>query len=239
MRKKSVLSLLAPAALLLQVSAASAAICGDAQFNFDVNWPGGPALYYTVTGAPPNTCGYLYANRNGAGYVGSGGYWICTDSNGNATKGPWSSNPDDETAFVFIDWVTCTSPVRKHIWDVGAPSATINAGYPSGFSGTATDEAWGAGFSSTWSTCSVEYRKLPTGLSSSRWWDRSTGGYTSLSALFYPCSLSGMPSLNVNWSTTATNRPDLADHVSGDSYTWRVWVWDGGQWGIKDASFVY
>lgn len=238
MRMKSALSLLAPAVFFLQVSAASAAVCGDAYYNHEIDWPSTPALYYSVAGAPPNTCGTLMASRNGGAYT-SGFNWICTDGNGNATKGPWSSNADDETAYVYIDWGTCTSPVRKHIWDVGAPSLTINMSFPNAFSGTATDDAWGAGFSSSWADCQVEYRKQPTATASWLWWDKATGGYTSTSHVFIPCSLSGMPSLNVGWSTTSANRPDLTDHVNGGYYNWRIWVWDGGQWTVKDAVFYY
>lgn len=236
MRMKSIFSVLAPAVLLLQVSAASAAVCGDAYYNHDVDWMDTPALYYSVAGAPPNTCGTLMASRNGGAYT-SGANWICTDSNGNATKGPWSSNPDDETAYVYIDWGTCTSPVRKHVWDVHAPTATLT-GYPNSFSGTATDDAWGAGFSASWAYCQVEYVKTSIG-TPWLWWDKATGGYTSSSVRFHPCSFSGMPSLSVSWSTTAANRPDLSDHVSGVSYYWRVWVWDGGQWGAEEVFFTY
>jgi hypothetical protein len=232
-RRKSVLSLLAPAALLLQVSAASAAVCGDAYYNHPIDWPSTSALYYTVAGAPPNTCGHLYANRNGSGYVLNAANWICTDSFGNATKGPWSSNPDDETAFVYIDWGTCTSPIRKHIWDVGAPAATVTATVPNFFYGNATDEAWGAGFDPSWSPCWTTFRNDTTAL----YWSDDTSSYSAVSADFVRCSISGTPSLSVFWNQSTI--PDGPDHVSGNSYTWTVWVSDGGQWAIKSKSFTY
>lgn len=235
MRTKLVLSTLATAALLLQVSAASAAVCGDAYYNHEIDWQGTSPLYFSVAGAPPNTCGHLYANRNNSGFVLNAANWICTDAFGNATKGPWSSNPDDETSYAYIDWGTCTSPVRKHIWDVGWPTLTLYAGAPNSFSGTATDEPWGAGFSASWSVCQVDYYNSTT----QRWWSPSTGGYTSISPVYVGCSLNGMPAMSVTWSTSSAQRPDLSDHVSGNVYIWRAWVSDGGGVGISTHHFTY
>ena len=63
-----------------------------------------------MAGAPANTCGDLWTNRNGAGFSNESSGWICTDGAGTATKGPWYSNSSDETAYVYINWGTCTSP---------------------------------------------------------------------------------------------------------------------------------
>lgn len=232
MRMKSVLSILAPAALLLQVSAASAAVCGDAFYNHDIDWPNTPSLYYSVAGAPPNTCGDLWASRNGGAYVKGAG-WICTDSSGNATKGPWSSNPIDETASVYIDWGTCTSPVRSHIWDVSAPTVNITSSVPGAFSGTATDAAWGAGFGAGWTTCIVNYRDDLTG----KYWSSSSGAYDSTLPVWQTCQISGIPSRNITWSIISTARPAPGVHVSGRSYTWNASVHDGGQWGSSAINF--
>lgn len=236
MRMKSVLSILAPAALLLQVSAASAVVCGDAYYNHSIDWPNTPALYYTVTGAPPNTCGDLYAARNGQPYViGTG--WICTDSNGTATKGPWSSNPIDETAHVYIHWGSCTSPVRTHIWDVTPAAVSISSSVPAGFSGFASDAAWGAGFSASWTLCRTSYRFNSS--AGPRWWDPLTGGYTSSSQIYLPCTITGQPSMNVTWTTDSTQRPAPGIHLQGGYYTWQVWIYDGGQWVSRSISFIY
>ena len=234
MRMKSALSILAPAALLLQVSTASAAVCGDAYYTPDIDWPSTPSLYYSVAGAPPNTCGDLYAARNGGAYVMGAG-WICTDSNGNATKGPWSSNPIDETAYVYIDWGTCTSPVRQHIWDVTPAATTITPNVPADFSGTATDAAWGAGFNASWTQCTATYRDEL----SVRWWDPSTGTYSSSSPVTVPCTVSGMPSMSITWSTTSTQRPALSLHVRGTRYLWTLRLYDGGQWRSHSINFRY
>lgn len=238
MRRKLVLSVLAPAVLVVQVGAASAAVCGDAYFNHEIDWPNTPSLYYTVAGAPPNTCGDLWANRNGGGWV-QGVDWICTDSNGTATKGPWSSNPDDETASVYIDWGTCTSPVRTHIWDVGAPATYISSSVPGGFYGYSWDEAWGAGFNASWSSCTAEYIQEPTGATGRRWWSPASNGYTASVAQYVPCTIQGMPSLSVTWSTTTSTRPWAPSHIPGVTYTWRVWVFDGGQSGLDSVTFTY
>jgi hypothetical protein len=236
MRMKSALSVLVPAALFLQANAAPAAVCGDAYYNHGIDWPNTPALYYTVTGAPANTCGDLWASRNGAAYVKGAG-WICTDSSGSATKGPWSSNPIDETAYVYIDWGSCTSPVRQHIWDVTEATVNVTSSVPGAFSGTATDATWGAGFNAGWTQCQASY-KFDTG-TGIRYWNPLTGGYTSSYSIFVPCSISGMPSMNITWSTSSTQRPPLAIHISGGYYTWTAWIYDGGQWVARSVSFTF
>ena len=232
MRRKSALSILAPAALLLQVSAASAAVCGDAYYNHAIDWPNTPALYYTVAGAPPNTCGDLWASRNGNAYIKGAG-WICTDSNGNATKGPWSSNPIDETADVYIDWGACTSPVRRHIWDVTPATVNITASYPNAFSGTATDAVWGAGFNASWTQCTVSYRDDLN----VRWWNPYTGAYNSSSPVSVPCTVNGMPSMSITWSTSSSQRPAPGIHLGGGYYSWTVNIYDGGKGVFRTDAF--
>lgn len=230
MRRKSALSILAPAALLLQVSAASAAVCGDAYYNHEIDWPSTPNLYYSVAGAPPNTCGDLMASRNGAPYTRGVG-WICTDGSGNATKGPWNSNPIDETADVYIDWGTCTSPVRRHIWDVTAPTVNITSPVPGSFYGTATDAPWGAGFRTGWTTCNVTYRDNVTGL----YFSSLSNTYNSTLPVWMDCTYGG--GMSVYWS--AVTKPALSIHVPGRSYTWSAWLYDGGQWGSRSVTFTY
>lgn len=223
MRTKFVL-VLALIALIVQAQAGQAAVCGDAYFNHSIDWPSTSALYYSVAGAPASTCGSLWASRNGSAFQQDAGVgWICTDASGNATKGPWTSNPDDETASVYIDWGTCTSPIRQHIWDVGPPTATVTSSCPSVFSGNAADEAWGAGFNSSWASCEGEFRNLTSG----KWWNPSTGAYDSNSRIYVACTCSGMPSLNITWS--CSSKPSSGSHVAGNSYTWYAWVYDGEQ----------
>lgn len=62
--------------------------------------------------------------RNGSTLIAPG--WICTDANGNATKGPWTwaNTPSDQThRYVTIWWPdgTQTLPFKDHIWDKSCP----------------------------------------------------------------------------------------------------------------------
>ena len=227
MQLKYAVPVFVPVALLISLGPASATYCGDAYFNHDIDWPNTSSLYYSVAGAPPNTCGDLYADRNGSGYVLNAADWICTDSYGNATKGPWSSNPDDETASVYIDWGTCFSPIRSHIWDVDPPTVDVTSSCPGTFAGTASDDDWGAGFDSDWAACYGAYYDSTT----DRWWDPGTGQYNATEAVILFCTCSGMPSLDITWS--CGTKP--SSHTSGHNYTWYAWSWDGGQLSLPDT----
>jgi hypothetical protein len=219
---------------LLHPAAASATVCGDAYFNAEIHWSTSSSpLYYTIASAPPNTCGNLWTNRNGRGWVMESAGWICTDGNGTATKGPWyaSNQSGDETAYSYIDYGTCTSPVRKHIWDIASPTIVIisppGAGY---FNGSATDGSWGAGFSTGWnSSCLVKYYD-----STDQFWWSPYAGWNEP----YPyvigttTSVTNFPSLNITWSATQVPNT-LANHC----YTWYAQCWDGGHWGEARQSF--
>ena len=236
MRKEFLVSMMVATAFLFHAGTGHAATCGTAAFNYAINWYSTPPLYYTVTGAPANTCGDAWCSRNGSGYLLNASNWICTNSAGEATKGPWysSNQTGDETAYCYIDWHTCTSPVAKHIWDITSPVATINSGYPSSFSGTATDGMWGAGFSSAWSSCQTEFYDGTPGVG--RWWNFSTSSWTGTSPSYGPCYLYGMPSYNVTWSAPSSSLPPL---TSGHRYFWKVLVWQGTNQGIKTVDFWY
>jgi hypothetical protein len=73
--------------LLLPIFALSQSV-GTAYFSNTINWSQTPDLYFTVIGAPPSVCGDLVTTRNGSLLVGQD--WICTDANGNVTRGPWT-----------------------------------------------------------------------------------------------------------------------------------------------------
>jgi hypothetical protein len=223
--------------LMLGAGAARAAVCGSAYFNHPVNWWNTGALYFSVAGAPANRCGDLWGHRNSlsGNFVKEAGGWICTDSSGNATQGPWytSGTGDDETGYFYIDWGTCTSPAVKHVWDVGAPWTSIAPGYPGSFSGTAYDEAWGAGFNDSWSACWGEYYDI----TANRWWNLYS--YSSTLQSQTSCSFTGSAGLTRNWTTAAWERPDLSDHVPGHRYRWMIRIWDGGQMGTHYVEFTY
>lgn len=210
--------------------------CGSAYFSDPISWYTNPTLYYSVAGAPANTCGDLYASRNGSGFNLEATGWLCTDASGNATKGPWywSNQTNDETADVFISFpsANCGTPTRRHIWDVNAPTAAITTCGPSNFQGTGSDGSWGAGFDSAWASCLSGYLDNTTGL----YWDPSTGSYSALGGLLISCTCNGMPSLNITWS--CSSRP--TSHTPGHTYTWYALVFDGAQYSPSaSCSFTY
>jgi hypothetical protein len=238
MRFKTLVPVLASAALLLNLDLAQATTCGTAAFNHAINWYSTPALSFAVTGAPASTCGDLWSWRNGSGYYLESANWICTDPSGQATKGTWSAagRTTDETSYHFIDWHSCTSPEVSHIWDVEWPDPSISSGYPSTFSGTASDPGWGAGFSSSWgSYCETEFYDGTPGVG--KWWNFGTGTWTGTSPSYGPCFLSGLPGYNISWY--ATNLP--TGLVSGHHYFYKVLVWDAlnGNQGIQTVDFWY
>jgi hypothetical protein len=237
MRLKLVLPFFGFAALLFHPGSAGAQTCGSAYFSDPINWQQNPTLYYTVSGAPANTCGDLWASRNGSAYTKEAAGWICTDASGNATKGPWywSNQADDETGYAFIEWpapYSCLSPTRKHIWDVDPPTVAITTCGPSSYSGTAADDAWGAGFDSEWTGCFGGFYDE----TSDRWWSPVTGNYSETAPAIWNCTCSGVPSLNITWS--CSTRP--TSHTSGHHYVWYALSWDGGQASLPDTcSFTF
>lgn len=207
---------------------------GNARFDPKTNWEKSPPLYYFVTGGPPSTCGALRVSRNYGPYTTTPG-WLCTDANGNATKGPWTfgnqNGSEDGTGYILWPDGTSTNSDR-HIWDKDAPSAAVGspAGAPPGsFYGTASDPVYNAGFGSSWgSYCkAAHFRNTTTG----KYWCPGAGGYTGWSSCSaalssYNCTLSynyGNPSLNVAWS--ANQVPPGYTHFSGECYEWKVEVY--------------
>jgi len=235
MRRDSLAPVFVSTLLLFPLGVAQATICGSAAFNHDINWPSTSDLYYSVWNAPANTCGDLWAWRNGNGYNMEAANWICTDSWGQATKGPWSSSSHstDETAYGYIDWHTCYSPVASHIWDVTPPDPSIDNTYPSSFSGSATDGSWGAGFVSS-AYCQTEFYDATPGIG--KWWSFSNNSYTATSPDYGPCFLSGKPSYYVTWYGSP-----LPSLQAGHHYYWKVLVWDAlyGNQGIQTVDFWY
>src|SRR5437763_16964763 len=100
---------------------------GTAYFSNAINWSQSSDLYFTVTGGPASMCGDLVTTRNGSSLVSPG--WICTDSSGNVTKGPWTwaNTPSDQTdTNVHIDWAngSTTYATSDHVWDNTCPSVS-------------------------------------------------------------------------------------------------------------------
>jgi hypothetical protein len=216
---------------------------GNASFNHIANWQGTGSLSYTVTNAPPSTCGQLETNRNGS-WLYSPNY-LCTDANGNATKGPWTwaNTPSDQTDdLLSIRWPDgSTTPPLKHYWDKTCPQITRTSpgGAPPGtYYGTASDAQWGACFSASWGSYlySTFYDQ-----NSHLYWDPSTHGYTSAggSGAVVNGSLSGLsgttPSCGVGWST---NFPAVSAHTHKDSYQWTTCVVEEYNNGISEGCSV-
>lgn len=210
-------------------SVTSAAIVGTAKFNYQVNYSGTPALYYTVTGGPPNTCGELNAYRNGSWIYGAN--WLCTDSSGNATKGPWTwaNTPTDQTDEpAYIRWPDgSTTNNATHVWDKSCAStfrtsaAPTNGLSPLSYSGYATDAQWGAGFD--FNPSAVSYFMDQT---TALFWRPGLSGYTSPSSVPYAtATLSRVNRWRVNWSAQF---PPPSAHIPGHSYMWFTCVTDGG-----------
>jgi hypothetical protein len=224
MKRDRLAPLLVCLALILGPSLAAAA-GGSGYFSREYNWKNSPSLYYTVAGGPPNTCGDLWTSRNGAAWINEAGGWLCTDSSGNQTKGPWSwaNQPRDETAYVEIRWPDGTrTTTARHVWDKTCPTVTLNPTYPAptGFRGWAQDALWGAGFDARWTTCQTQYQDADTGL----YLTNQSGGYASTTPYWFNCTVSGMPSMNVTWFGYV---PPLSWHDTGHCYWWTVCISDG------------
>ncbi len=236
MRTKSLPGALAAAALIVCFGSSVAhAAVGQAYYSQAINWINSPALYFSVAAGPAHTCGDLWTMRNGGAWVEGPG-WLCTDGSGNATKGPWTwaNQPSDETAYAYIEWPDGTrTNTAKHIWDKTAPTASITSpggSPPSSFYGTAKDAAWGAGFSSSWSSCGATFRNDTTGM----YWTQSGGSYSQYVRNTHMCSFTAT-GMNLQWN--AVYFPAAWVHDSSNCYTWEVRIFDGGQYGVKSISF--
>ncbi|HEX4964333.1 MAG TPA: hypothetical protein VF173_26175 [Thermoanaerobaculia bacterium] len=226
---------LAFTALLLVLTAGMASATGSAYFNYPINWPSTPDLYFSVAGGPASTCGDLVIDRNGTTTITPG--WLCTDASGNATKGPWSwaGQANDETASAYIAWPggSYTNTVT-HVWDKTAPTANITSPLsapPSSYYGTGSDTAYGACFNSNWSTVTTTFEDVTTGY----FWTPFVSGYSATGSPKVTGALYGMPSCSVTWSTPF---PPPSAHTPGHTYRWETCVYDGGQYGCIDLLFT-
>lgn len=238
MRTKHACLVLAVLVLAMASGSSLSAATGSAYFNYPVNWQQTPALYFSIAGGPPNTCGDLWSSRNGKPWT-EGVNWICTDSSGNATKGPWTwaNQSGDENSLHYIEWPNGTyTNTASHIWDKTAPIAQINSGganngAPTQFYGYAIDSQFGAGFDANWAQCKARFRDLTT----QRYWSPDPGSYSTSSPVDVNCSFGSMPSTFTNW--TALSLPAQSTHVLTHCYRWEVSVYDGGMWGSSTMSF--
>jgi hypothetical protein len=202
---------------------------GDASFSNGVYNCANTSYTYSVRFGPPNVCGELRIRRNNVPETGPN--WICTDANGNATKGPWTVTKDQTGTDIHIRWPdgTRTSGGETKIDDYSKPEAFIDGGYPGSFSGYATDAPWGSGFSS-WTTVRVRFLNETTGL----YWNGS--GYGSFSPVNFVASMSGGGTY-ITWSKSP---PPPSHHVPGNTYKWCVEANDRCSYSVpKCVTFVY
>jgi hypothetical protein len=224
MRTKYALLALVPICLVLQIGLAWGG--GILKFDPEINWQLSPSLYIKVTGGPPNVCGDMYISTNGGAYSPLLNY-LCTDSAGNATRGPWlwRDQAGDATTYAFVFWPNGQSTNgARHVWDKNPPTVTITsplASPPASFYGTGADGPYGAGFSPSWgSYCVTQFYDMTTG---QYWWPdsgyRGDSPYRGLN-----CGISGMPAHSVTWNETQL--PPANAHLSGHCYAWLVFLRD-------------
>jgi hypothetical protein len=246
-------SILISAVLVMLPAAAAAQTAGNAFFSNTVNWSQTPALYYSVAGGPPNTCGALASTRNGVPLRANG--WLCTDANGNAIKGPWTwaNTPGDQTDVdLRIEWPNGTSTVwRDHVWDKTCPTYRFTSpggSPPAAWYGDASDSKWGAGFNSDWTFVFAifEDTTLSTPFGNRKVWKPGLSGYTLSGDYFLPklfvfSSLTGIPGHHLTWSNPQVPPPSA--HVPGHTYRWYICVTDGddlcGSLSCPYYEFVY
>ena len=196
---------------------------GIAFFSNGVLDCNGSSYTYHVVNAPPNTCGTLYIKRNGVQETGPG--WICTDNNGNATKGSWSVSTNQTGEDIYILWPdgTRTSGGDDKTDDYSAPYVpdidflSYQNGVPTSFSGTATDVMWGSGFGAATNVL-VQFAHLNTG----KYWDGSS--YSSSSPVYFGGSFSVTGQWTASW--WFNNVPPVSAHQVGNDYNWCVSIDD-------------
>ncbi|HEV3039271.1 MAG TPA: hypothetical protein VHA33_15960 [Candidatus Angelobacter sp.] len=206
---------------------------GTAYFSNPINWSQTPDLHFTIQGGQPNTCGELVTFRNGSWLYVPG--WACVDGNGNANMGAWTwaNTPGDQTdTNVQIIWPNgnYTNATSDHVWDKSCPTISpvpFGSGVPGAFSGTASDNQWGAGFDDGWTVVTATYEDTTIHL----FWTPATGSYNSSSGVVVQGEIFGMPSHGINWSfdPLRSEAPSAGAHTAGHSYVWTVYLTDGDQ----------
>lgn len=225
------------AGLALLPALATAQTAGNAYFSSPINWSQTPALYYSVAGGPPNTCGALVSTRNGVPLRANN--WLCTDANGNATKGPWTwaNTPGNQTDVdLRIEWPNGTSTVwRDHVWDKTCPTyrrTSPGGSPPTSWYGDAQDNQWGAGFNRDWTFVITVFEDttLSSWPSTQTVWKPGQSGYTLQDQYFWPDlwvtpTVTGIPGHSLTWSNPQV--PPASAHISGHKYRWYICVTDG------------
>ena len=196
----------------------------SARYSSNSTYANTPPFTYKVTGAPHNVCGDIYTTRNGVLQVTTG--WICTDSLGQATKGPWTCSTNQTDTNTYIRWPDGSETSRsEHVCDQSFPIVRFDdSGHPPRtWTGPATDAAWGTGFDQTpigWTNVQTYYQDNTTKL----YYSPSSSCYCSSTKISAYGSVSPLAGFSVRW--TAGWIPPASAHVSGRRYTWTVIVND-------------
>jgi hypothetical protein len=192
----------------------------SATYSTNTIYKNTPAFTYKVTGAPPSICGDILTTRNGVLQITAN--WICTDSLGNATKGPWTCSANQTDIDTFIRWHDASDTSHSnHICDQSVPTVHIDAPTstpPRVFTGTATDAAWGTGFDQGpvgWTNVAAYFRDMNTGL----FYSSSSGCYCSQTQTSWYGGISPIVGSNVRWTVTP---PPPSAHVAGHQYQWTM-----------------
>ena len=174
---------------------------------------------YNVNSAPPNVCGTLYIIRNGNSEATPN--WICTDSSGHATKGPWYGSTNQTGQFISIQWPNGTYTVggdykvddgsEPNVWPNQTPGFGVPI--PTSFDGTATDAQWGTGFS-WWTSISGTFRDVTT----SQYYNGQ--GYSSATPVYIDGTFSPPTGFSISWSVPS---PPPSIHNSTHTYAWCVY----------------
>jgi hypothetical protein len=186
---------------------------GVAFFSNGVLDCAGSTYTYHVVDGPPNTCGTLYIKRNGVLEVTPG--WLCTDNNGDSTKGPWTVSKNQTGEDIYILWPdgSRTSGGSDKIDDLSAPTIYPygTSGIPTSFSGTATDVTGGSGFGAATNVLGY-FQNVTTG----KYWNGVS--YSSSSKVFFGGSFSVTGQWTASWSFS--NHPPASAHQPGNVYNW-------------------
>lgn len=201
---------------------------GSAYFSSAINWSQTGDLYFSVTGGPPSMCGDFLSTRNGSFY-NSGS--VCTDANGNVTRGPWSwanTAADQTDTNVHIAWAngTTTYFTSDHVWDKTCPTISLTVASPLyGFNGSASDNQWGAGFDDGWTRVTASFYDQTAG----RYYEPVNAYYDSMVEVTFNGEITGMPSKTINWKFDPSRfeTPAQGIHISGHTYIWTVYLTDG------------
>ncbi|HEX5876174.1 MAG TPA: hypothetical protein VFY60_16105 [Pyrinomonadaceae bacterium] len=211
------------------VVAAQSGYGGYAYFSNGVYDSRYTSYTYHVYNAPANVCGTLHIRRNGNQETNSG--WICTNSVGQATKGPWTGSTNQTGENIRIVWPNNSYTVGGDykVDDPYDPSVWSNqyGGYgvpiPSQFNGSGYDPQWGTGFyfgSGGWSHFTAAFRKTNQ-YGQSHYYDG--WGYNSSSPVYFPVNASPYRGFNISWWVTP---PPQSAHNSYDTYEWCVYSRD-------------